>query len=128
MSHEGKSQCTTTGKDKKKATELFCLLQGENMPFSVEIGLNQYVSQLKKAIKAEKYLTLRDLCEANLLNLWRISISRQDITEFDQNFNQENSDWENMHSLEKIEDYFTEGVEEKRIHIFVEVPRGMYNF
>ena len=57
--------------------KLFCLLKG-NTPavkhaFEVVIEGDKSVSALKKAIKAEKHLTFRDV-EADEIKLWKVEI------------------------------------------------------
>ncbi|KAH7028690.1 hypothetical protein BKA57DRAFT_511482 [Linnemannia elongata] len=52
---------------------LFCLVNGEATPFSVEVDPSKTVDHLKKAIKAEKTNVLGDV-DADEFTLWHVSI------------------------------------------------------
>ena len=56
-----------------KKYDFFCLIVGEDNPFSVEIKPAATVDKLKDAIKAKKQLAL-DYIAANELNLFKVEI------------------------------------------------------
>ncbi|KAG0045505.1 hypothetical protein BGZ83_009310, partial [Gryganskiella cystojenkinii] len=52
---------------------LFCLIDGEDTPFSIQIPSSKTIDELKKAIKAEKTPEFDDMA-ADKLTLWKVSI------------------------------------------------------
>ncbi|KAF9084813.1 hypothetical protein BGX29_002321, partial [Mortierella sp. GBA35] len=52
---------------------LFCLVDGDSVPFSVDIDASKTVDHLKKLIKAEKSNNFSDV-DADQLTLWHVSI------------------------------------------------------
>ncbi|KAF9920028.1 hypothetical protein BGZ67_001615, partial [Mortierella alpina] len=56
---------------------LFCLVDGDSMPFSVDIDASKTVDHLKKLIKTEKTPRFDDVA-ADELTLWRVSIPDDD--------------------------------------------------
>jgi hypothetical protein len=52
---------------------IFCLIEGQENPFSIEITSNKTVDQLKEAIKTKKFKTLTNV-EADTLKLYYVSI------------------------------------------------------
>jgi hypothetical protein len=62
---------------------IFCLIEGQENPFSVEIPSNKMVDHLKKAIKIERFKTLADV-EAATLKLYHVSILMPDPQDTDE--------------------------------------------
>jgi uncharacterized protein YfeS len=61
---------TTTTND---LLTLFCLVDGESSPFSVDVERTKTVDKLKEAIKDKKAIAFADV-DAEMLTLWRVSI------------------------------------------------------
>ncbi|KAF9329395.1 hypothetical protein BG006_007501 [Podila minutissima] len=64
---------------------LLCVVDGDSMPFSVDIDASKTVDHLKDAIKLKKINDFNDV-DADVLTLWRVSIpalpkkDREDIS------------------------------------------------
>ncbi|KAG0039254.1 hypothetical protein BGZ89_007933, partial [Linnemannia elongata] len=56
---------------------LFCLVDGDSVPFSVDIDASKTVDHLKDAIKTKKAPRFDDVA-ADELTLWRVSIRDDD--------------------------------------------------
>ncbi|KAF9086495.1 hypothetical protein BGX27_003177, partial [Mortierella sp. AM989] len=56
---------------------IFCLIEGENTAFPVDIASTETVGHLKDAIKVEKPKYLSNI-DANMLALWKADIPNQD--------------------------------------------------
>ncbi|KAF9342633.1 hypothetical protein BGX26_007146 [Mortierella sp. AD094] len=63
---------TTDNKTNKDLT-LFCLVDGDSTPFSVDIDASKTVDHLKDAIKLKKPNDFNDI-DADKLTLWHVSI------------------------------------------------------
>ena len=56
-----------------KPLSLFCLVDGEQAPFAVDIESTETISKLKEAIKLENAPEFDDIA-ADRLTLWRVSV------------------------------------------------------
>ena len=99
---------------------LFCLVK-ENVfenAFSVKISRDEPVSELKKAIKAEKQNDFAGV-DADKLKLWKVTIlGDQD----DQLRNLILQDSDELLAIRKISKYFPDSPVEEHIHVLVEAP------
>ncbi|KAF9323060.1 hypothetical protein BG006_001796, partial [Podila minutissima] len=100
---------------------LFCLVDGETTPFSVEVDRTKTVDHLKDLIKAKKANTYSDV-DADMLMLWHVSIpvvppnKRKPII-----LNEIDSATE-LDPTDDISDVFEETPLKKTIHIIVQRP------
>ncbi|KAG0198791.1 hypothetical protein BGX33_012070 [Mortierella sp. NVP41] len=100
---------------------LFCLVDGDSMPFSVDIDASKTVDHLKKLIKAEKTNNFSDV-DADQLTLWHVSIplvpkkDRKDISLGDV------SSKEELDETDDLSDVFPDKLPKKTIHIIVQRP------
>ncbi|KAI9240540.1 MAG: hypothetical protein BYD32DRAFT_151644 [Podila humilis] len=100
---------------------LFCLIDGEATPFSVEIDRTKTVDHLKDLIKAKKANTYSDV-DADMLMLWRVSIpidppnKRKPIV-----LNEIHSATE-LDPTDDISDVFEDQPPKKTIHIIIQRP------
>src|SRR3954470_19234628 len=99
---------------------LFCLVKGNTTAnaFSVKISRDEPISELKKAIKAEKHKTFHGV-EADELKLWKVPIS-DDHDDQLKNLTLQDSD--ELLAINDIGDYWTEKPLKKHIHVLVEPP------
>src|SRR4051794_17296470 len=99
---------------------LFCLVKGNTTAnaFSVKISRDEPISELKKAIKAEKQNDFAGV-DADKLKLWKVPIS-DDHDDQLQNLSLENSD--ELLAIRKISKYFSDSPPEEHIHVLVEPP------
>src|SRR3954470_2003839 len=100
---------------------LFCLVKGNTSEdaFSVKISRDEPVSELKKAIKAEKAPEF-DNFPADRLKLWKVTIpGDQD----DQLRNLILQDSDELSAINDIGDYWPTSPPKKHIHVIVKLPR-----
>jgi hypothetical protein len=99
---------------------LLCLVKGNTTAnaFSVKISRDEPVSELKKAIKAEKAPEF-DNFPADKLKLWKVTIPGDQDDQL-RNLTLEDSD--ELLAINEIGDYWTEKPPKKRIHVIVEPP------
>ncbi|OAQ22282.1 hypothetical protein K457DRAFT_345649 [Linnemannia elongata AG-77] len=100
---------------------LFCLVDGDSVPFSVDIDASKTVDHLKDAIKSKKTPRFDDVA-ADELTLWRVSIplvpkkDRKDISLG------EVSSKEELDETDDLSDVFQDKLPKKTIHIIVQRP------
>jgi hypothetical protein len=99
---------------------LFCLVKGNTTAnaFSVKISRDEPISELKKAIKAEKAPEF-DNFPADRLKLWKVEIP-DDRDDPLRNLTLQNSD--ELLATKKISKYFLDSPPEEHIHVLVEPP------
>ncbi|RIA87207.1 hypothetical protein C1645_828140 [Glomus cerebriforme] len=100
---------------------LLCLVKGNTTAnaFSVKISREEPISELKKAIKAEKAPEF-DNFPADRLKLWRVMIpGDQD----DQLRNLILQDSDELSAINDIGDYWPTPPPKKHIHVIVKLPR-----
>ncbi len=100
---------------------LFCLVKGNTLAnaFSVKISREEPISELKKAIKAEKQNDFAGV-DADRLKLWNVTIpGDQD----DQLRNLILQDSDELLAIRKISKYFPDPPLEEHIHVIVKLPR-----
>ena len=99
---------------------LFCLVKGNTTAnaFSVKINRDEPISELKKAIKAEKHKTFHDV-EADELRLWKKEIpdDQDDLLS-----NLTLNDGDELLATKKISKYFPDSPPEEHIHVLVSPP------
>jgi hypothetical protein len=101
-----------------------CLLEGDPVPFPVEIDEARNVGYLKKEIKKDKAVALADV-DANKLNLYHVNLEYDDSNEETRNkqVNEALQGVKQLGSLRKlanIENGFPE--EENLVHVIVRLP------
>src|SRR6266542_1086494 len=99
---------------------LFCLVKGNTLAnaFSVKISREEPISELKKAIKAEKQNDFAGV-DADRLKLWNVTIpGDQD----DQLRNLILQDSDELLAIRKISKYFPDSPLEEHIHVLVSPP------
>ncbi|KAG0041779.1 hypothetical protein BGZ83_001320 [Gryganskiella cystojenkinii] len=100
---------------------LFCLVDGEPIPFPVEIEPTKTIGSLKKAIKDEKTPRFDDVAADELI-LWRVSIpvlpkkDRKEISLAAVPSKEE------LDETDEINDVFEQTLPKKTIHIIVQRP------
>jgi hypothetical protein len=100
---------------------LLCLVKGNTLAnaFSVKISRDEPISELKKAIKAEKQNDFAGI-DADRLKLWKVTIpGDQD----DQLRNLILQDRDELLAIRKISKYFPDSPPEEHIHVIVKLPR-----
>src|SRR5437763_12812065 len=99
---------------------LLCLVKGNTLAnaFSVKISKDEPISELKKAIKAEKAPEF-DNFPVDKLELWKVKIP-DDCDELLINFSLQ--DQPELLATKKISKYFTDLPVEEHIHVLVEPP------
>ena len=100
---------------------LLCLVKGNTLAnaFSVKISREEPISELKKAIKAEKQNDFAGV-DADRLKLWKVSIpGDQD----DQLRNLILQDSDELLAIDDIGDYWPTSPPKKHIHVIVKLPR-----
>ena len=101
---------------------LLCLVKGNTtaIAFSVKISRDEPVSELKKAIKAEKHKTFHGI-EADELKLWKVQIpgDQDDLLS-----NLTLNDGDELLATREIGDYWTEKPPKRNIHVIVEPPES----
>src|SRR4051794_4040922 len=100
---------------------LLCLVKGNTLAnaFSVKISREEPISELKKAIKAEKQNDFAGV-DADKLKLWKVSIpGDQD----DQLRNLILQDSDELLAINDIGDYWPTSPPKKHIHVIVKLPR-----
>ena len=96
---------------------LFCLVDGEATPFSVDIDTSKTVDHLKKAIKAEKTNDLSDV-NADELILWRVSIPDSGVPVPLDSMTEK----EKLKATTKLSKVFDTELSEDTIHVIVQRP------
>ncbi len=99
---------------------LLCLVKGNTIAnaFSVKISRDEPISELKKAIKAEKQNDFAGI-DADKLRLWKVTIpGDQD----DQLRNLILQDSDELLAINDIGDYWPEKPPKRNIHVIVEPP------
>ena len=100
---------------------LFCLVKGNTSEkaFSVKISRDEPISELKKAIKAEKAPEFNNF-PADKLKLWNVKIpnNRNDLLS-----NLTLNDGDELLATKKISKYFPDSPPEEHIHVIVKLPR-----
>ncbi|KAF9321929.1 hypothetical protein BG006_002504, partial [Podila minutissima] len=99
---------------------LFCLVNGEATPFSVEVDPSKTVDHLKKAIKAEKTNVLGDF-DADELTLWHVSIPDDDDIPIPLDSVPEKKKLKATTKLSKV---FIGELPEDTIHVIVQRPQS----
>ena len=101
---------------------LLCLVKGNTLAnaFSVKISREEPISELKKAIKAEKQNDFAGV-DADRLKLWKVTIpGDQD----DQLRNLILQDSDELLAIRKISKYFPDSPPEEHIHVLVSPPEA----
>src|SRR5205814_2062479 len=105
---------------------LFCLVKGNTTAnaFSVKISREEPISELKKAIKAEKQNDFAGV-DADKLRLWKKEIpdDQDDLLS-----NLTLNDGDELLATREIGDYWTEKPPKKHIHVIVKLPRKCLEF
>ncbi|RIA93164.1 hypothetical protein C1645_30336 [Glomus cerebriforme] len=100
---------------------LFCLVKGNTSEkaFSVKINRDEPISELKKAIKAEKQNDFAGV-DADRLKLWKKEIpdDQDDLLS-----NLTLNDGDELLATREIGDYWTEKPPKRHIHVIVKLPR-----
>ena len=101
---------------------LLCYARGDKykQAFEVEIGTNKSIAALKKLVKQKKSATFHDV-DAGSISLWRVSIpcdrgleaKVEDLTLIDDN---------SLEPAAVISEVFSDGLENKHVHVVVERP------
>jgi len=109
-----------------KMCTIFCLLEGENDPFPVEISDTQSVGSLKEEIKKKKSVALVAV-DANRLKLYHVNLE-YDVSDEQEHVTRANEILQGLTNhkplsnpllkLSTIEENFTDGL----IHILVQLP------
>jgi hypothetical protein len=111
---------------------IFCLIEGQENPFSVKITSNETVDQLKEAIKAKKFKTLEDV-EADTLKLYHVSIltcdpiNKKTIINYVAKAQEEMKKPQLPPKLDpasRLDDVFEGNPPERTLHIIVRIPSG----
>src|SRR6266542_4380783 len=99
---------------------LFCLVKGNTLAnaFSVKISREEPISELKKAIKAEKQNDFAGI-DADKLKLWKVTIPGD---RDDQLRNLILQDSDELLAIRKISKYFPDSPLEEHIHVLVSPP------
>lgn len=97
---------------------LFCLLDGEAVPFSIDIDSAKTFDHLKDAIKAKKTNELSDV-DADKLILWCVSIPLASLNECKPIFLKEFNSAAELDPTNDLSDVFKETPPKKTIHIIV---------
>ncbi|KAG0347172.1 hypothetical protein BG004_008328, partial [Podila humilis] len=100
---------------------LFCVVDGEAVPFSVKVAPTDSVDDLKKAIKAQKTIDFSDV-DADKLTLWLGSIPIPPPKEQKPIFLDEAESPTELGPSDDISDVFVETPPKKTIHIIVQRP------
>src|SRR5947209_4935788 len=100
---------------------LLCLVKENTLAnaFSVKISREEPISELKKAIKAEKQNDFAGV-DADRLKLWKVSIPGDHDDQL-RNLILQNSD--ELLAIRKISKYFPDSPPEEHIHVIVKLPR-----
>ncbi|KAK3812540.1 MAG: hypothetical protein J3R72DRAFT_498661 [Linnemannia gamsii] len=104
---------------------LFCLVDGDSMPFSVDIDASKTVDHLKDAIKTKIPGTFKGV-DAKDLTLWRVSIplvprkDRKDISLSDVPLKEE------LDETDDLSEVFPDKLPKKTIHIIVQRPPPLH--
>ena len=105
---------------------LFCLVKGNTTAnaFSVKISREEPISELKKAIKAEKQNDFAGV-DADKLRLWKKEIpdDQDDLLS-----NLILNDEPELLATREIGDYWTEKPPKRHIHVIVKLPRKCLEF
>ena len=100
---------------------LLCLVKGNTLAnaFSVKISREEPISELKKAIKAEKQNDFAGV-DADKLRLWKKEIpdDQDDLLS-----NLTLNDGDELLATKKISKYFPDSPPEEHIHVIVKLPR-----
>jgi Crinkler effector protein N-terminal domain len=107
---------------------VWCIVIGEDIPFSVKVDKSQSVHALKGAIKKEKKHTFNSV-DANVLTLYHINVDTskkqkiylKEVQKLSQNLN-EDARLDPVHELKEV--FGSPGPTSQRIHILVQHPRG----
>ncbi|KAF9536709.1 hypothetical protein EC957_009924 [Mortierella hygrophila] len=100
---------------------LFCLVDGDSVPFSVDIDASKTVDHLKDAIKDKKAPEFDDIAPDKLV-LWRVSIplvpkkDRKNISLSDVPLTEE------LDETDDVSDVFPDKLPKKTIHVIVQRP------
>jgi len=101
---------------------LLCLVKGNTTAnaFSIKISRDEPISELKKAIKAEKHKTFHGI-EADELKLWKKEIpdDQDDLLS-----NLTLNDGDSLLATKKISKYFPDSPPEEHIHVIVSPPES----
>jgi hypothetical protein len=106
----------------KETYTLFCVIAGEDTPFSIEIEKSKPVDVLKKAIKKENANTFANI-DAAKLTLYLINIPAD--TELSKNVNERIktiTPAEALNPTDELSDLFSEAPAKKTVHILVRAP------
>ncbi|RUS30826.1 hypothetical protein BC938DRAFT_478913, partial [Jimgerdemannia flammicorona] len=104
----------------EEVVTLFCYVHGNPAEevFSVEIGGNKPISELQKAIKAER--TEFASVNASSLTLWKISIPYDDIANTDFKF-EDSKDMKKLRPIDRISVFFDD-FHGDDVHVLVQLP------
>ncbi|KAF9375032.1 hypothetical protein CPC16_000939 [Podila verticillata] len=94
---------------------LFCLVDGEWNPFSVEVDRTKTVDTLKDAIKDKNAITFADV-DAKMLTLWSVSIAVSDDDDDDED------DRKKLKATRELRGVFVDEAAKNMIHIIVQRP------
>ncbi|KAG0046286.1 hypothetical protein BGZ83_008526 [Gryganskiella cystojenkinii] len=98
---------------------LFCIVDGESTPFSVDIDASKTVDHLKETIKTKKTNDFSNV-DADKLTLWRVSIPVLPKKERKQISLADVSSKEELDETDDISDVFEESPLKKTIHVLVQ--------
>ena len=94
--------------------KLFCMVENNSIPFSVDTSADDTVDDLKKIIKSEKPNALQSI-DANQLMLWKVDKPRQEIK------TDELTDDKILDPTWSISDYWDQEPPTKRVHVFIRI-------
>ncbi|KFH62119.1 hypothetical protein MVEG_11758 [Podila verticillata NRRL 6337] len=100
---------------------LFCLVDGDATPFSVEIDQTKTVDHLKDLIKAKKAPEFNDIA-ADKLTLWRVSIPIVPPNKRKPIVLTEVKSAAELDPTDDLSDVFEEKQPKKTIHVMVQRP------
>jgi len=99
---------------------LLCLVKGNTTAnaFSVKISRDEPISELKKAIKAEKQNDFAGV-DADKLKLWKVEIPGDRDNQLRNPILQDSDE---LLAIRKISKYFPDSPPEEHIHVIVKLP------
>jgi hypothetical protein len=100
---------------------LFCILNGDSIPFSVELERNVTVDDLKKAIKNENISELEGIHSSKLV-LWHVSILSVPKRQIELSNLTIQEKLKKLDPTSEISEVFGNSPPKKTIHVIVERP------
>jgi hypothetical protein len=111
---------------------IFCLIEGQENPFSVKITSNETVDQLKQVIRKNQFETLTRI-QANRLELYHVAIltcdpiNKKTIINYVAKAQEEMKKPQLPPKLDpasRLDDVFEDNPPERTLHIIVRIPSG----